>query len=57
MLDRFKNWYADNYSQISWFLIGFLTLDVLVRFGRGEFGQMFISIILVALQYALVRRK
>ena len=36
-MENIRRWYLDNYSQITWFLIGWLCLGGVVNFGRGEY--------------------
>lgn len=56
MWNKIKFWYNDNYSQITWFIIGWFSLDVLVRVGRGELGEAALSLALVIVNYLFVRR-
>jgi hypothetical protein len=45
-----------NYTEIPWFLIGFLTFAGLQDLSRGDYVQAAISFILVALNFSLARR-
>ena len=56
MFERFRNWYLDNYTEITWFLIGFLVMDALVQFGRGNWGGVIISLGLAVLNYIFAKR-
>lgn len=56
MLDRIRSWYLRNYTEITWFLIGFLTLAGLQDLGHGDYLGAVISFGLVAINYAFVRR-
>lgn len=56
MWNKIKFWYNDNYSQITWFIIGWFSLDVIVRVGRGEWSDAALSLALVIVNYLFVRR-
>lgn len=56
MFERFRNWYLDNYTEITWFLIGFLVMDALVQFGRGNWSGVIISLGLAILNYMFAKR-
>jgi hypothetical protein len=51
MLDKFRNWYLDNYTEITWFLIGVLTITGLEDLGRGNYGGALLSFALVAANF------
>lgn len=57
MLDNFFRWYNRYYTEITWFIIGFLTMDVLQQFSRGNWIGMLISIVLIVLNYQFVKRR
>lgn len=57
MLDNFFRWYNRYYTEITWFIIGFLTMDVLQQFSRGNWVGMLISIALIVLNYQFVKRR
>jgi hypothetical protein len=56
MLDKFKYWYTKNYSSITWFLIGFLTMGGLVDFSRGETVNALILFGIALVNYAFVKK-
>jgi hypothetical protein len=57
MLDNFFRWYNRCYTEITWFIIGFLTMDVLNQFSRGNWVGMLISIVLIVLNYQFIKRR
>lgn len=57
MLDNFVNWYRRNDIEITWFIIGFLAMDLLVQLGRGNWIGCLISAALITLNYKLVKRR
>jgi hypothetical protein len=57
MLDNFFRWYNSYYTEITWFIIGFLTMDVLQQFSRGNWVGMLISIVLIVLNYQFIKRR
>jgi hypothetical protein len=56
MMNKFRSWYLSNATEITWFLIGFLTFAGLQDLARGDHVQAAISFILVALNWSLARR-
>jgi lysozyme family protein len=37
MLQKFRQWYLKNQTEITWFLIGFLCYSGLISLGRGDY--------------------
>ena len=56
MWDKIRYWYLENYSQITWFLIGFLAMDALINLSRGNLVGAAISAVLIAINYSFVKR-
>lgn len=56
MWNKFRNWYLDNYTEITWFLIGFLSMDALVQFSHGNWGGALLSAGLAVVNYVFVKR-
>jgi hypothetical protein len=56
-MQKFKQWYMNNYVKITWFLIGFLTMSAFVDFGRGNYLEAFISIAIAWLNYVFVKNE
>ncbi len=56
MLERFRLWYLRNYTEITWFLIGFLVMAGLVQVGRGEYVEAAVSWAIAVVNYLFVRR-
>lgn len=52
-MNGFMNWYTRNSTQITWFIIGWLSLCTLVNFGKGELGAVAFDLVLIALNYFL----
>lgn len=52
-MNKIKQWYLSNYTEITWFLIGFLTLAGFQDLAHGDYVNALISFGLVALNYAL----
>jgi hypothetical protein len=36
MLERFRNWYLTNATEITWFIIGAMIMSGLIYFGQGQ---------------------
>ena len=56
MFENFRRWYLRNYTEITWFLIGFLVMDGLVAFGNHNYGDALLSWGLAAVNYFFARR-
>ena len=56
MLDNIRSWFIRNQLQISWFIIGWMTLQGLDALGRGQLIDAGVAWFLAAINYALVRR-
>ena len=52
-LEKFKFWYLVNQTKITWFIIGWLSLNVLSELGRGDYIGASISAVLIWLNLAL----
>jgi len=56
MMDKFRQWYLTNQVEITWFLIGWLSLSALHDFARGEWPSLLLDVGLIWLNLALNRR-
>lgn len=57
MLDNFRRWYLRNYEAITWFLIGFITLNLVNNLTRGNYSGAVIDALIIAANYFLVSRR
>ena len=56
-MDKFLDWYNRNYTEISWFLIGWLTMGFLDQLGRGHYVTAVIDGGLAYLNYEIWKRR
>ena len=56
MLDNFRNWYIRNYTEITWFLIGFLVMAGLTDLGEGNYAGAVISFGIAYVNYIFSRK-
>ena len=56
MLDKFRYWYLENATEITWFLIGVLTLSGLQDLAIGNYFGAIFNFALVGLNYAISRK-
>lgn len=56
MLERFRNWYLRNYTELTWFLIGFLCMSGLIDLGRGNYVGAAISFGIAYVNYLFAKR-
>jgi len=50
------NWYHRNYTQITWFIIGWLAMLTIVDFGKGDWSACAFDLALLAFNYFLYKR-
>lgn len=55
-MNKIRIWINQNYNQIAWFLIGWLSLATLKQFSVGNWAGMFTNIVLIALTYCINKR-
>lgn len=55
-MDGFIRWCRRYYTEITWFIIGWLTLDMIFEFSRGNWPGVVFDIILITLNYQLNKR-
>ncbi len=56
MLERFRLWYLRNYTEITWFLIGFLVMSGFSSIGHGDYVGALISWGIALINYWFVKR-
>ena len=54
-MNSFRNWYLSNATEITWFLIGWLTMAGLDALGRGNYVSAAVDFGLVFVNYKLNR--
>ena len=54
--DNVRNWYVRNYSQITWFLIGFLVMAGLSDLSKGDLSGAVLSFGLALVNYFFVKK-
>ena len=55
-MDSIVRWYRNNYVEITWFIIGWLSLDLVREFGQGNLAGVAFDAVLIALNYHLNKR-
>jgi len=55
-MDGFIRWYQRYYTEITWFIIGWLALDMIHEFSHGNWGGVAFDAVLIALNYKLNQR-
>ena len=55
-MNRFTNWYRTYYNEITWFIVGWLSMCVIVDFSKGDWTGVVFDIGLIALNYFLNKR-
>jgi hypothetical protein len=56
MFEKIRYWYLKNHVEITWFLIGWLTIAGLQDLAIGNYSGALFSFALVAVNYALSKR-
>jgi hypothetical protein len=52
-MNSFRQWYLEHATEITWFLIGFLTMDGIHAIGRGDLVGALLSWTLAFINYKL----
>ena len=55
-MNRFTNWYRKYYNEITWFIVGWLSLDAVYDFSRGNYVGILINAGLIWLNIHLNKR-
>ena len=55
-MNKFRAWYFRNYTEITWFIIGWLALNTVQDFVRGDWLGVIINIVLILINYSFWRR-
>jgi hypothetical protein len=56
MLENFRRWYLRNYTEITWFLIGFLIMAGLVDIGNDNYTGAVISFGIAWINYIFSKK-
>ena len=56
MLDNFRMWYLRNYTEITWFVIGFLVMAGLTDASRGDWTGAVISFGIAYINYIFSKK-
>lgn len=56
MWDKFRYWYTDNYSEITWFIIGFLISAGLFDLSRGDYTGAILDFGIAFMNYLFVKK-
>ena len=56
MLDNFRRWYLRNYTEITWFIIGFLVMAGLIDISTGDYTGAVISFGVAYINYIFSKR-
>lgn len=54
--DKFLNWYQKNYTEITWFLIGYLAVQILNSLSRFDYLGALWCVALLAANYIIWKR-
>lgn len=57
MLENFRQWYLRNYTEITWFIIGFLVMAGLIDIGKGNYVGAVISFGIAWINYLFVKNR
>jgi hypothetical protein len=55
-MNKFRQWYLRNQTEITWFLIGFLCYGGLISFGRGDYIGSVIMFGIAYINYYMHRK-
>ena len=52
-MSQFRNWYVRNQDVITWFIIGFLSMSMLVNLLNGSYGWAAVDAIIIYVNYKM----
>jgi hypothetical protein len=55
-MNKFREWYIRNSNEITWFLIGILTIGGLESLVREQYGSAALSFVLAYVNYLMNKR-
>lgn len=55
-MNKFRQWYLTYYTEITWFIIGFLIAAGLNSLSHGDYGDAAFSLVLAFANYYLSRK-
>ena len=55
-MNEFVRWFYRYNTEITWFIIGWLSLDLIREFGQGNWAGVAFDAVLIALNYQLNKR-
>jgi hypothetical protein len=55
-MDNIMRWYYRNYTQITWFLIGWLAMLALTDFSKGDWAGVAFDFALIAINYFIWKK-
>ena len=56
-MNRFMSWYMSNYTQITWFIIGWVAMCTLVDFGKGDWSSVAFDLLLLVVNYLFYKHR
>ncbi len=56
-MNKFLDWFNEHYTEIVWFLIGWLVQAAMIQLSRGDYLGALFDLALVCLNYALYSRR
>ena len=57
IVDKFIYWFQTHYTEIVWFLIGWLVQAAMIQFARGDYFGGLVDLGLAYFNYALYSRR
>jgi hypothetical protein len=55
-MNKIVYWFQRNYTELTWFIIGWLSLDLIHEFGQGNWAGVLFDAVLIAINYHLNKR-
>jgi len=55
-MNKFREWYLHNSTEITWFIIGMCTLTGLASLAKGDYGSAMINLGIAYLNYMMNKR-
>jgi hypothetical protein len=52
-MNKFRQWYLTNQKQITWFVVGWLSLSALQNLVKGQYTYALVDVVLISLNVML----
>ena len=55
-MNKIRDWYLRNYTEITWFLIGWMSFALLIDFSKGDWAGCLFDIVVIAINVYFIKK-